>query len=196
MLRVIFFKQIALRHLIAFLGFFCLWLGSFTEVLLAHNITVHFSSPKFQFFINKDSNGQVPVFRSVDGIQIELGIEQIGPFGLGIEEYETRFQNSTHPGFKLLTRMYSLSYQLRDSGFNLVVGIGAGTQIFQCSSCSSQYDSARPLQVYSRIGMMPGNLFEYFVQFHRIASKIKGRNIDYEADLGSYLISLGLGVIF
>ena len=196
MLKVVFCKQIGLRYLITFFGILCFWTGSFTEVLFANNIGVHLSSPKYQFFINEDSNGQVPEFRSVDGIQIGFRLEQFGPFGLGIEDYETRFQNSTHPGFKLKTRMYNLSYQLMDSGLNFVVGVGVGTQSFRCTSCSSQYNSAQPMQIYSRLGIMPGNLFEYFIQIHRISSKIKGRNIDYEADLGSHLATVGLGIIF
>ena len=196
MLKVIFCQQIGLRTLIMFFGILCLSLGSFSEILHASNISLHVGSPKYQFFINKDSNGEIPAFRSVDGIQIAVQIEQFRPFGLGIENYETRFQNSVHPGFKLATRMYNFSYQLMDSGLKFLMGIGVGTQSFQCASCSSQYNSAQALQIYSRLGITPGNLFEYFLQFHRISSKIKGRSVDYEADLGSYLATIGLGVVF
>jgi len=167
--------------------------GVFSTNLFAANTEVRWSIPNYQYFTNKDSNGETPEYRSVDGFQLDFRLESLGPFGIGFEEYETRFHNAD---FWLKTRMYNLSYQVIDSDFKLVVGLGAGTQSFQCTFCASRFNSTRPIQAYSRLGVMPGDLFEFFLQFHAISSKITAIDSDYEADLGSFLASLGLGVIF
>ena len=118
-----------------------------------------------------------------------LGVSFLS-FGLGIDSYTTKFKTgdcngcwgtATDAGLK--TNMTNLFYQLPVPIVNLIIGLGTGTQEYDCKTedgkgCSGYYDKGSASQWYTSIGMPIIPFFDIHLSYRSITSK----NIKYKSD--------------
>ena len=106
-------------------------------------------------------------------------------FGLGIDSYTTKFKTGNCTGCwsagvdaGLKTSMTNLFYQLPVPVVNLIIGLGTGTQEYDCTICSQYYDKGSASQWYTSIGMPIIPFFDIHLSYRSITSK----NIKYKSD--------------
>ena len=106
-------------------------------------------------------------------------------FGLGIDSYTTKFKTGNCTGCwsagvdaGLKTSMTNLFYQLPVPVVNLIIGLGTGTQEYDCTVCSQFYDKGSASQWYTSIGMPIIPFFDIHLSYRSITSK----NIKYKSD--------------
>ena len=118
-----------------------------------------------------------------------LGVSFLS-IGLGIDSYTTKFKTgdcngcwgtATDAGLK--TNMTNLFYQLPVPIVNLIIGLGTGTQEYDCKTedgkgCSGYYDKGSASQWYTSIGMPIIPFFDIHLSYRSITSK----NIKYKSD--------------
>ena len=118
-----------------------------------------------------------------------LGVSFLS-IGLGIDSYTTKFKTGdcngcwgtvTDAGLK--TNMTNLFYQLPVPVVNLIIGLGTGTQEYDCKTedgkgCSGYYDKGSATQWYTSIGMPIIPFFDIHLSYRSITSK----NIKYKSD--------------
>ena len=118
-----------------------------------------------------------------------LGVSFLS-FGLGIDSYTTKFKTGDCLGCwaerynaGLKTKMTNLFYQLPVPIVNLIIGLGTGTQEYDCKTedgkgCSGYYDKGSASQWYTSIGMPIIPFFDIHLSYRSITSK----NIKYKSD--------------
>ena len=113
-----------------------------------------------------------------------LGVSFLS-FGLGIDSYTTKFKTGNCTGCwgagvdaGLKTSMTNLFYQLPVPVVNLIIGLGTGTQEYDCTICSQFYDKGSASQWYTSIGMPIIPFFDIHLSYRSITSK----NIKYKSD--------------
>ena len=106
-------------------------------------------------------------------------------FGLGIDSYTTKFKTGNCTGCwgagvdaGLKTSMTNLFYLLPVPVVNLIIGLGTGTQEYDCTICSQYYDKGSASQWYTSIGMPIIPFFDIHLSYRSITSK----NIKYKSD--------------
>ena len=106
-------------------------------------------------------------------------------FGLGIDSYTTKFKTGNCTGCwsagadaGLKTSMTNLFYLLPVPVVNLIIGLGTGTQEYDCTVCSQFYDKGSASQWYTSIGMPIIPFFDIHLSYRSITSK----NIKYKSD--------------
>ena len=106
-------------------------------------------------------------------------------FGLGIDSYTTKFKTGNCTGCwsagvdaGLKTSMTNLFYLLPVPVVNLIIGLGTGTQEYDCTVCSQYYDKGSASQWYTSIGMPIIPFFDIHLSYRSITSK----NIKYKSD--------------
>ena len=113
-----------------------------------------------------------------------LGVSFLS-FGLGIDSYTTKFKTggcngcwgtATDGGLK--TNMTNLFYQLPVPIVNLIIGLGTGTQEYDCTICSQFYDKGSASQWYTSIGMPIIPFFDIHLSYRSIT----GKNIKFKLD--------------
>ena len=115
-----------------------------------------------------------------------LGVSFLS-IGLGIDSYTTKFKTSAdgtygkwEPEYDagLKTNMTNIFYQLPVPVVNLIIGLGTGTQEYDCTICSQYYDKGSASQWYTSIGMPIIPFFDIHLSYRSITSK----NIKYKSD--------------
>ena len=113
-------------------------------------------------------------------------------FGIGIDSYTTKFKTGdcngcwgTTSGGGLKTNMTNVFYLLPVPVVNLIIGLGTGTQEYDCKNadgdgnpCSKYYDKGSASQWYTSIGMPIIPFFDIHLSYRSITSK----NIKYKSD--------------
>ena len=132
-----------------------------------------------------------------------LGVSFLS-FGLGIDSYTTKFKTgdcngcwgtATDAGLK--TNMTNLFYQLPVPIVNLIIGIGAGTQKYDCTICDDYYDKGTATQWYTSIGMPIIPFFDIPLSYRSITSKkIKFKSDGVLDDNSGSVTGLGLAFNF
>ena len=137
-----------------------------------------------------------------------LGVSFLS-FGLGIDSYTTKFKTgdcngcwgtSTDAGLK--TNMTNLFYQLPVPIVNLIIGLGTGTQEYDCKTedgkgCSGYYDKGSASQWYTSIGMPIIPFFDIHLSYRSITSKnIKFKSDGVKDDNSGSVMGLGLAFNF
>ena len=130
-------------------------------------------------------------------------------FGLGIDSYTTKFKTgdcngcwgtATDAGLK--TNMTNLFYQLPVPIVNLIIGLGTGTQEYDCKTedgkgCSGYYDKGSASQWYTSIGMPIIPFFDIHLSYRSITSKnIKFKSDGVKDDNSGSVTGLGLAFNF
>ena len=113
-----------------------------------------------------------------------LGVSFLS-FGLGIDSYTTKFKTGTGQGewgasvdAGLKTNMTNLFFHLPVPIVNLIIGLGAGTQEYDCTVCDHYYDKGTATQWYTSIGMPIIPFFDIHLSYRSITSK----NIKHKSD--------------
>jgi hypothetical protein len=111
-------------------------------------------------------------------------------FGIGIDSYTTKFKTGDCNGCwgtandaGLKTNMTNLFYLLPVPVVNLIIGLGTGTQEYDCKTedgkgCSGYYDKGSASQWYTSIGMPIIPFFDIHLSYRSITSK----NIKFKSD--------------
>ena len=130
-------------------------------------------------------------------------------FGLGIDSYTTKFKTgdcngcwgtATDAGLK--TNMTNLFYQLPVPIVNLIIGLGTGTQEYDCKTsdgkgCSGYYDKGSATQWYTSIGMPLIPLFDIHLSYRSVTSKnIKIKGTELKDDNSGSVTGIGLAFNF
>ena len=136
-----------------------------------------------------------------------LGVSFLS-FGLGIDSYTTKFKTGDCNGCwgtlndgGLKTNMTNLFYQLPVPIVNLIIGLGTGTQEYDCTAdsagnpCSKYYDKGSATQWYTSIGMPLIPLFDIHLSYRSITSKNIKEKLDGEKTDNSGSVT-GLGLAF
>ena len=113
-----------------------------------------------------------------------LGVSFLS-IGLGMDSYTTKFKTGDCNGCweakvdaGLKTNMTNIFYQLPVPVVNLIIGLGTGTQEYDCTICSQHYDKGSASQWYTSIGMPIIPFFDIHLSYRSITSK----NIKYKSD--------------
>ncbi len=130
-----------------------------------------------------------------------LGVSFLS-FGLGIDSYTTKFKTGTGPGewsasvdAGLKTNMTNLFFHLPVPIVNLIIGLGAGTQEYDCTICDNYYDKGTATQWYTSIGMPIIPFFDIHLSYRSITSKKIKYKSDGVLDDNSGTVT-GLGLAF
>ncbi len=119
-----------------------------------------------------------------------LAVQLPFALGFGIDSYTTKFKTDGSDGAwgpggdaSLKTNMTNLFYQLPVPIVNLIIGLGTGTQEYDCKTedgkgCSGYYDKGSASQWYTSIGMPIIPFFDIHLSYRSITSK----NIKYKSD--------------
>ena len=137
-----------------------------------------------------------------------LGVSFLS-FGLGIDSYTTKFKTgnctgcwSTTNDAGLKTNMTNLFYQLPVPIVNLIIGLGTGTQEYDCKTedgkgCSGYYDKGSASQWYTSIGMPIIPFFDIHLSYRSITSKnIKFKSDGVKDDNSGSVTGIGLAFNF
>ena len=137
-----------------------------------------------------------------------LGVSFLS-FGLGIDSYTTKFKSGSCNGCwhtssegVLKTNMTNLFYQLPVPIVNLIIGLGTGTQEYDCKTsdgkgCSAYYDKGSATQWYTSIGMPLIPLFDIHLSYRSITSKnIKNKVTELKDDNSGSVTGIGLAFNF
>ena len=125
-------------------------------------------------------------------------------FGLGIDSYTTKFKTGNCTGCwgagvdaGLKTSMTNLFYLLPVPVVNLIIGLGTGTQEYDCTICSQHYDKGSASQWYTSIGMPIIPFFDIHLSYRSITSKnIKGKSDGVKDDNSGSVTGIGLAFNF
>ena len=125
-------------------------------------------------------------------------------FGLGIDSYTTKFKTGNCTGCwgagvdaGLKTSMTNLFYQLPVPVVNLIIGLGTGTQEYDCTVCSQFYDKGSASQWYTSIGMPIIPFFDIHLSYRSITSKnIKFKSDGVKDDNSGSVTGIGLAFNF
>ena len=132
-----------------------------------------------------------------------LGVSFLS-FGLGIDSYTTKFKTGNCTGCwgagvdaGLKTSMTNLFYQLPVPIVNLIIGLGTGTQEYDCTVCSQFYDKGSASQWYTSIGMPIIPFFDIHLSYRSITSKnIKFKSDGVKDDNSGSVTGIGLAFNF
>ena len=132
-----------------------------------------------------------------------LGVSFLS-FGLGIDSYTTKFKTGSGQGewgavydAGLKTNMTNLFFHLPVPIVNLIIGIGAGTQKYDCTICDDYYDKGTATQWYTSIGMPIIPFFDIHLSYRSITSKnIKFKSDGVKDDNSGSVTGLGLAFNF
>ena len=137
-----------------------------------------------------------------------LGVSFLS-FGLGIDSYTTKFKTGDCNGCwgtlndgGLKTNMTNLFYQLPVPIVNLIIGLGTGTQEYDCKTedgkgCSGYYDKGSASQWYTSIGMPIIPFFDIHLSYRSITSKnIKFKSDGVKDDNSGSVTGIGLAFNF
>ena len=132
-----------------------------------------------------------------------LGVSFLS-FGLGIDSYTTKFKTGTGQGewgasvdAGLKTNMTNLFFHLPVPIVNLIIGLGAGTQEYDCTVCDDYYDKGTATQWYTSIGMPIIPFFDIHLSYRSITSKkIKSKTDGVLDDNSGSVTGLGLAFNF
>ena len=132
-----------------------------------------------------------------------LGVSFLS-FGLGIDSYTTKFKTGTGQGewgasvdAGLKTNMTNLFFHLPVPIVNLIIGLGAGTQEYDCTVCDNYYDKGTATQWYTSIGMPIIPFFDIHLSYRSITSKkIKFKSDGVLDDNSGSVTGLGLAFNF
>ena len=137
-----------------------------------------------------------------------LGVSFLS-FGLGIDSYTTKFKTGDCNGCwgtlndgGLKTNMTNLFYQLPVPIVNLIIGLGTGTQEYDCKTedgkgCSGYYDKGSASQWYTSIGIPLIPLFDIHLSYRSITSKnIKFKSDGVKDDNSGSVTGIGLAFNF
>jgi len=132
-----------------------------------------------------------------------LGVSFLS-FGLGIDSYTTKFKTGSGQGewgavydAGLKTNMTNLFFHLPVPIVNLIIGIGAGTQKYDCTICDDYYDKGTATQWYTSIGMPIIPFFDIHLSYRSITSKkIKYKSDGVLDDNSGSVTGLGLAFNF
>ena len=130
-------------------------------------------------------------------------------FGIGIDSYTTKFKTGsckgcwgTTSGGGLKTNMTNVFYLLPVPVVNLIIGLGTGTQEYDCKTedgkgCSGYYDKGSASQWYTSIGMPIIPFFDIHLSYRSITSKnIKFKSDGVKDDNSGSVTGLGLAFNF
>ena len=130
-----------------------------------------------------------------------LGVSFLS-FGLGIDSYTTKFKTGSCKGCwgtatdaGLKTNMTNLFFHLPVPIVNLIIGLGAGTQEYDCTVCDNFYDKGTATQWYTSIGMPIIPFFDIHLSYRSITSKILKYKSDGVKDENSASVT-GIGLAF
>ena len=137
-----------------------------------------------------------------------LGVSFLS-IGLGIDSYTTKFKTGDCNGCwgtlndgGLKTNMTNLFYQLPVPIINLIIGLGTGTQEYDCKTedgkgCSGYYDKGSASQWYTSIGIPLIPLFDIHLSYRSITAKnIKSKETGLKDDNSGSVTGLGLAFNF
>jgi len=132
-----------------------------------------------------------------------LGVSFLS-FGLGIDSYTTKFKTGSGQGewgaqydAGLKTNMTNLFFHLPVPIVNLIIGIGVGTQKYDCTICDDYYDKGTATQWYTSIGMPIIPFFDIHLSYRSITSKkIKFKSDGVLDDNSGSVTGLGLAFNF
>ena len=130
-------------------------------------------------------------------------------FGIGIDSYTTKFKTGDCNGCwgtandaGLKTNMTNLFYLLPVPVVNLIIGLGTGTQEYDCKTsdgkgCSGYYDKGSASQWYTSIGMPIIPFFDIHLSYRSITSKnIKFKSDGVKDDNSGSVTGIGLAFNF
>ena len=139
-----------------------------------------------------------------------LGVSFLS-FGLGIDSYTTKFKTGDCKGCwdakvdaGLKTNMTNIFYQLPVPIVNLIIGLGTGTQEYDCKNadddgnpCSKYYDKGSASQWYTSIGMPIIPFFDIHLSYRSITAKnIKDKGEGTKDDNSGSVTGIGLAFNF
>ena len=132
-----------------------------------------------------------------------LGVSFLS-FGLGIDSYTTKFKTGSGQGewgaqydAGLKTNMTNLFFHLPVPIVNLIIGLGAGTQKYDCTICDDYYEKGTATQWYTSIGMPIIPFFDIHLSYRSITSKkIKFKSDGVLDDNSGSVTGLGLAFNF
>jgi len=139
--------------------------------VFAGPLTISFGIPQDHTFSenieNDESNGYF------------LGIKFPVGFGLGIDNYKTKFKGDTS---KIVTFMYNVFYQFPIPVINITIGLGSGKTKLDCSACAEDYTdpesgdktgykAGEASQWYTSFGIQLSQLIDIHISFRSVTSK-------------------------
>ena len=132
-------------------------------------------------------------------------------FGIGIDSYTTKFKTGSCKGCwhaasggGLKTNMTNVFYLLPVPVVNLIIGLGTGTQEYDCKDadgdgnpCSKYYDKGSASQWYTSIGMPIIPFFDIHLSYRSITGKnIKLKSDGVKDDNSGSVTGIGLAFNF
>ena len=102
--------------------------------VFAGPLTISLGIPQEQTFTEKNESGRKIEADGSSGYF--LGIKFPIGFGLGIDNYKSKFKGDTS---KIVTIMYNIFYQFPIPVINLIIGLGSGKTKLDCSACAEEY---------------------------------------------------------
>ena len=132
-------------------------------------------------------------------------------FGIGIDSYTTKFKTGsckgcwrTTSGGGLKTNMTNVFYLLPVPVVNLIIGLGTGTQEYDCKDadgdgnpCSKYYDKGSASQWYTSIGMPIIPFFDIHLSYRSITAKnIKNKDDGRKHDNSGSVTGVGIALNF
>ena len=178
-----------------------------------------YSTPSFAFSVSVG----IPMSQTITGKQSGrsygnapdktsgyfLGVQLPFAIGLGIDSYTTKFKTGNCNGCwgvggdaGLKTNMTNIFLQLPVPVVNLIIGIGAGTQEYDCKTedgkgCSGYYDKGSASQWYTSIGMPIIPFFDIHLSYRSITAKnIKNKDDGRKHDNSGTVTGIGLALNF
>ena len=169
--------------------------------VFAGPLTISLGIPQEHTFTEKNESGRKIEADGSSGYF--LGIKFPIGFGLGIDNYKTKFKGDTS---KILTIMYNNLIQFPIPVINLTIEIGSGKTKLDCSACEEDYtdpesgdntcyEAGEASQWYTSFGIQLTQLIDIHISYRSIISKkieqvYSGAKVNYSGNV------TGVGLAF
>ena len=169
--------------------------------VFAGPLTISLGIPQEHTFTEKNESGRKIEADGSSGYF--LGIKFPIGFGLGIDNYKTKFKGDTS---KIVTIMYNIFYQFPIPVINLTIGIGSGKTKLDCSACAEDHTdpesgdktadkAGKASQWYTSFGIQLTQLIDIHISYRSVTSK-KIKQV-YSGAKGNYSGNVtGVGLAF
>jgi len=163
--------------------------------VFAGPLTISFGIPQDHTFSENIENDE--------SIGYFLGIKFPVGFGLGIDNYKTKFKGAPS---KIVTIMYNIFYHFPIPVLNITIGLGSGKTKLDCSTCAEDYidpESGKKIgykageasQWYTSLGIQLTQFIDIHMSYRSVTSKkieqvYNGAKVNYSGKVK------GLGLAF
>ena len=171
--------------------------------IFAGPLTISLGIPQEQTFIENNEDGSK--IEADESSGYFLGIKFPVGFGLGIDNYNTKFKGDTS---KIVTFMYNIFYQFPIPVINITIGLGSGKTTLDCSVCAEDYTdpdsgyktgykAGESSQWYTSFGIQLSQLIDIHISYRSVTSKkieqvYSGTKVNYSGNV----TGIGLALSF